>query len=81
MWTRFRKGDDPADWVTVDPVTGKITTSKSLDRESHFVNGSLYTVLIYAVDNGMIFPCLLSVTFLFNRITESSAFGHQVNLQ
>lgn len=50
---RYRKGEDPADWVTVDPVTGAITTSKSVDRESHFVKGNIYNVTVYAVDNGM----------------------------
>ncbi|XP_053173964.1 cadherin-2-like [Scomber japonicus] len=45
-------GEDPADWVTVDPVTGEITTSKILDRESAFVKDNIYTITVYAVDNG-----------------------------
>ncbi|KAM9350587.1 cadherin-like protein 26 isoform 2-T2 [Symphorus nematophorus] len=49
----YRIGDDPADWITVDPVTGKITTSKSVDRESPFVKDNIYKVTIYAVDNGI----------------------------
>ncbi|XP_068609675.1 cadherin-like protein 26 [Brachionichthys hirsutus] len=48
----YMKGEDPADWVTVDHVTGKMTTSKALDRESHFVKDNVYNVTIYAVDNG-----------------------------
>ncbi|CAK6957487.1 cadherin-2-like [Scomber scombrus] len=48
----YMKGEDPADWVTVDPVTGKITTSKILDRESAFVKDNIYKVTVYAVDNG-----------------------------
>nr|XP_040048445.1 cadherin-like protein 26 [Gasterosteus aculeatus aculeatus] len=48
----YKKGDDPADWVEVDPQTGKITTTKALDRESTFVKDGVYTVTLYAVDNG-----------------------------
>ncbi|KAK7907442.1 hypothetical protein WMY93_016054 [Mugilogobius chulae] len=48
----YKVGDDPAGWLTVDPKTGDITTIKVPDRESpHVVNG-IYTVLMYAVDNG-----------------------------
>uniref|UniRef100_A0A4W6EVT4 Cadherin 26, tandem duplicate 2 n=1 Tax=Lates calcarifer TaxID=8187 RepID=A0A4W6EVT4_LATCA len=52
MCFRYVKGEDPADCVTVDPKTGKITTTKSIDRESVHVNNSIYTVTILAVDNG-----------------------------
>ncbi|KAK1898706.1 Cadherin-2 [Dissostichus eleginoides] len=46
----YTKGDDPADWVRVDPKTGNITTTKIIDRESHFVKDNTYKANITAVD-------------------------------
>ncbi|XP_034440871.1 cadherin-like protein 26 [Hippoglossus hippoglossus] len=48
----YKVGHDPADWVTVDPHTGNITTVKRPDRESPFVVNGVYTVILHAVDNG-----------------------------
>ncbi|XP_045911482.1 cadherin-like protein 26 [Micropterus dolomieu] len=48
----FQKGEDPENWVTVDSVTGKITTTKIIDRESPHVKDNTYKVTVYAVDNG-----------------------------
>ncbi|XP_042070831.1 cadherin-like protein 26 isoform X5 [Haplochromis burtoni] len=49
----YKVGNDPAGWVTVDPLTGIITMIKTPDRESpHVVNGT-YTILVYAVDKGI----------------------------
>ncbi|XP_023197895.1 cadherin-like protein 26 [Xiphophorus maculatus] len=49
---RYMIGEDPAGFVTVDSNSGKIITSKSLDRESQFVKDGLYVIKIYATDNG-----------------------------
>ncbi|KAL3977865.1 splicing factor 3B subunit 5 [Sarotherodon galilaeus] len=49
----YKIGNDPAGWVSVDPLTGNITMIKTPDRESpHVVNG-IYTILVYAVDKGI----------------------------
>ncbi|XP_068454267.1 cadherin-like protein 26 [Clinocottus analis] len=48
----YKKGHDPDDWVAVDPATGKITTTKLIDRESTFVKDNVYMVTVLAVDNG-----------------------------
>uniref|UniRef100_A0AAV2M0G2 Cadherin domain-containing protein n=1 Tax=Knipowitschia caucasica TaxID=637954 RepID=A0AAV2M0G2_KNICA len=50
---RFKILDDPANWMKIDEVTGKVSTVKKMDRESHHVNkDGIYTVLVGAVDDG-----------------------------
>ncbi|KAJ8016236.1 hypothetical protein DPEC_G00005110 [Dallia pectoralis] len=48
----YVKGNDPGQWVAVDAKTGKITTTKILDRESPHVKNGVYQVTVLAVDNG-----------------------------
>ncbi|XP_024147802.1 cadherin-like protein 26 [Oryzias melastigma] len=49
---RYLKGKDPANWVTVDPISGTLKTLSNLDRESPFVTNGVYVVTICAVDDG-----------------------------
>uniref|UniRef100_A0A4W4DS53 Cadherin domain-containing protein n=1 Tax=Electrophorus electricus TaxID=8005 RepID=A0A4W4DS53_ELEEL len=51
--SNYAKGQDVDNWVNIDSKTGKVTTAKVLDRESPLLKNSTYTVLTYAVDNGV----------------------------
>ncbi|KAJ8370675.1 hypothetical protein SKAU_G00107030 [Synaphobranchus kaupii] len=48
----YSKGDDPDNWVTVDPKTGQISTAKFLDRESPYVVNNTYIITLFAISNG-----------------------------
>ncbi|XP_055452171.1 cadherin-like protein 26 [Psammomys obesus] len=50
---RYELVHDPANWVTVDEKSGVVTTKRQIDRESPHVNGSFYTIIVHAVDNGL----------------------------
>lgn len=44
---------DPANWLRIDPMYGHITTIGVLDRESPFVQDSIYTAMFLVTDSGM----------------------------
>lgn len=50
--SRYSKLSDPANWLRIDPNTGRITTIAVLDRESSFVKNSLYNATFLASDDG-----------------------------
>ncbi|XP_033884477.3 cadherin-like protein 26 [Acipenser ruthenus] len=45
-------GGDPAKWLTVDKNTGEVTVIAEMDRESPYVNNSIYSVIVLAIDDG-----------------------------
>ncbi|NXU58864.1 CADHK protein, partial [Turnix velox] len=49
---KYLMGHDPAGWLAVHPDNGLVTAKEELDRESHFVKNSTYSVLLLAVDDG-----------------------------
>ncbi|XP_075901214.1 cadherin-2-like [Nelusetta ayraudi] len=50
---RYSKISDPADWLEIDPLTGRISTIAVLDRESPSVKNNIYNVTFMALDNGI----------------------------
>ncbi|XP_008108353.2 cadherin-like protein 26 isoform X1 [Anolis carolinensis] len=50
---RYKIASDPNGWVTVDENSGTVTTAKTLDRESPYLNNSVYTIMIHAIDDGV----------------------------
>ncbi|XP_061095879.1 cadherin-2-like [Conger conger] len=50
---RYSKLYDPANWLKIDPINGRITTIAVLDRESPYVNNDMYNVTFLASDNGI----------------------------
>lgn len=43
---------DPANWLEIDPLNGRISTIAILDRESPYVKNNVYNVTFMASDNG-----------------------------
>lgn len=72
---RYSKGEDPANLVSVDPETGKITTASILDRESPYAKDGIYVITVNAVDCGMFneilkIPFYKKYIFLISKIVQ-----------
>ncbi|XP_029688259.1 cadherin-2 [Takifugu rubripes] len=48
----YSKLSDPANWLRIDPNTGRITTIATLDRESSYVKNNLYNATFMGLDDG-----------------------------
>ncbi|XP_030585259.1 cadherin-like protein 26 [Archocentrus centrarchus] len=66
----YKIGNDSAGWVIVNPHTGDITMIKTPDRESPHVVNDLYTILVYAVDNGN--PPMTGTATLHIHVTDQN---------
>ncbi|XP_048448730.1 B-cadherin, partial [Rhincodon typus] len=49
---RYRMGSDPAKWFEIESDTGIIKLVSKMDRESPYVENSIYTATILAYDDG-----------------------------
>ncbi|XP_075045189.1 EP-cadherin-like [Mixophyes fleayi] len=52
---RYKIGNDPAKWVSVNEDNGVVTGNGNLDRESEFVKNNKYTVIMMVIDDGIPF--------------------------
>ncbi|KAM8757249.1 cadherin-like protein 26 [Acanthopagrus schlegelii] len=75
---QYGVGSDPARWVKVDPLTGNITTVRTLDRESPYVVNGVYTILVYAVEEGN--PPLTGTATLNIHVKDLNDNMPQLNL-
>ncbi|PIO24846.1 hypothetical protein AB205_0151140, partial [Aquarana catesbeiana] len=52
---RYKIGNDPAKWVSVNGDTGIVTGNGNLDRESEYVKNNTYTIIMMVIDDGIPF--------------------------
>ncbi|XP_010074695.1 PREDICTED: cadherin-like protein 26 [Pterocles gutturalis] len=50
---KYELAHDPDGWLSVDENSGVLTVAKEFDQESPYVNKSLYTIIVHAMDHGI----------------------------
>ncbi|KAM6298814.1 cadherin-like protein 26 [Aegotheles albertisi] len=50
---KYELAHDPDGWLSVDENSGVLTVAKEFDRESPYVNNSLYTIIVHGIDYGI----------------------------
>ncbi|XP_032823440.2 B-cadherin-like [Petromyzon marinus] len=75
---RYKMGDDPSGWLSVNPTTGELRTRARLDREASGLYNGTYTATILAFDNGVP-PQTGTVTILL-RVTDVNDHPPRVKL-
>ncbi|XP_029447031.1 cadherin-2 [Rhinatrema bivittatum] len=50
---RYSKLYDPGNWLKIDSMSGQITTTAVLDRESNYMKNNMYNATFLASDNGI----------------------------
>ncbi|XP_010152168.1 PREDICTED: cadherin-like protein 26, partial [Eurypyga helias] len=50
---KYELAHDPDGWLSVDENSGVLTVAREFDQESPYVNNSLYTIILHAIDHGI----------------------------
>ncbi|XP_072735614.1 cadherin-like protein 26 [Ciconia boyciana] len=50
---KYELAHDPDGWLSVNENSGVLTVAKEFDQESPYVNNSLYTIIVHAIDHGI----------------------------
>ncbi|XP_009325148.1 PREDICTED: cadherin-like protein 26 [Pygoscelis adeliae] len=50
---KYELAHDPDGWLSVDESSGVLTVAKEFGQESPYVNNSLYTIIVHAIDHGI----------------------------
>ncbi|XP_009459886.1 PREDICTED: cadherin-like protein 26 [Nipponia nippon] len=50
---KYELARDPGGWLSIDENSGVLTVAKEFDQESPYVNNSLYTIIVRAIDHGI----------------------------
>ncbi|XP_042656680.1 cadherin-like protein 26 [Tyto alba] len=50
---KYELAHDPDGWLSMDENSGVLTVAKEFDQESPYVNNSVYTIVVHAIDHGI----------------------------